>query len=290
LSRRGDYFGQEHWVMTRETHFIQMPSTMELSEITTQHNRILQESDRRLLQQYRDPTRKQMNITLTCLSVAPRVFEIDNFLSSIEIEHILSLASQLELSLSKTGDEDTDADDTESRTSYNTWISRETSPIIDAIYRRSADVLRIDESFFRQRTVDDSGSMDHAIPPNEKVSEDLQLVHYSPKQEYMAHHDFGTDDLDENKSYQSTRFATLLLYLNNVTKGGETSFPRWVNGETFRELKVKPNPGKAVLFYSQLPDGNLDDFSQHAGMPVHDGEKVRRICDANQIPNNRSSQ
>jgi len=34
-----------------------------------------------------------------------------------------------------------------------------------------------------------------------------------------------------------------------------------------------PEIGKAVLFYSQLPDGNLDDFSQHAALPVTEGEK-----------------
>lgn len=28
-----------------------------------------------------------------------------------------------------------------------------------------------------------------------------------------------------------------------------------------------------VLFYSQLPDGNMDDFSQHAAEPVTEGEK-----------------
>lgn len=56
--------------------------------------------------------------------------------------------------------------------------------------------------------------------------------------------------------------------------GGETSFPRWVNAETFKALDVKPEKGKAVLFYSQLPDGNLDDFSHHAALPVTDGEKV----------------
>jgi hypothetical protein len=33
--------------------------------------------------------------------------------------------------------------------------------------------------------------------------------------------------------------------------------------------------GKAVLFYSQLPDGNLDDFSEHAALPIVEGEKVR---------------
>ena len=65
------------------------------------------------------------------------------------------------------------------------------------------------------------------------------------------------------------------LYLNEGMKGGETSFPRWVNAETFNELKVVPEIGKAVLFYSQLPDGNFDDFSQHAAQPVIEGEKVQ---------------
>jgi len=55
--------------------------------------------------------------------------------------------------------------------------------------------------------------------------------------------------------------------------GGETSFPRAVNAETKEPLKVVPEAGKAVLFYSFLPDGNLDDFSQHSAVPVIKGEK-----------------
>jgi hypothetical protein len=91
--------------------------------------------------------------------------------------------------------------------------------------------------------------------------------------EYTAHHDFGYSRVDATEK-QGARFATLLLYLNEGMKGGETNFPRWVNGHTFRDLRVTPKAGKAVLFYSQLPDGNLDDFSQHAALPVTDGEKV----------------
>ena len=56
-------------------------------------------------------------------------------------------------------------------------------------------------------------------------------------------------------------------------KGGATTFPRYVNAETFHKLVVKPEVGKAVLFYSQLPDGNLDDYSHHAAEPVRQGEK-----------------
>jgi 2OG-Fe(II) oxygenase superfamily len=76
--------------------------------------------------------------------------------------------------------------------------------------------------------------------------------------EYTAHHDFGYSRVDATEK-QGARFATLLLYLNEGMKG---------------DLRVTPKSGKAVLFYSQLPDGNLDDFSQHAALPVTDGEKV----------------
>jgi hypothetical protein len=30
---------------------------------------------------------------------------------------------------------------------------------------------------------------------------------------------------------------------------------------------------QAMIFYMKLPDGNLDDLSQHAAMPVIEGEK-----------------
>ena len=77
--------------------------------------------------------------------------------------------------------------------------------------------------------------------------------------------------IDDKK--QSARYATILFYLNDDLLGGETSFPRWVNGKSFHELKVKPEVGKAILFYDQLPDGNYDDFSQHAAKPIINGEK-----------------
>ena len=81
----------------------------------------------------------------------------------------------------------------------------------------------------------------------------------------------AAQDLKRN---QRARFATMLFYLNDGgLEGGETSFPRWKNAETFLPLKVKPEAGKAILFYSQLPDGNFDDFSQHAAEKVKSGEK-----------------
>jgi hypothetical protein len=69
------------------------------------------------------------------------------------------------------------------------------------------------------------------------------------------------------------RFATILFYLNEGMVGGETSFPQWLNAETRDELYVTPEIGKAILFYSLLPDGNMDERSLHAAQPVRSGEK-----------------
>jgi hypothetical protein len=65
----------------------------------------------------------------------------------------------------------------------------------------------------------------------------------------------------------------VLFYLNEGMTGGETSFPRWLNAESAYPLKVKPEVGKAILFYNQLPDGNYDERSQHAALPILEGEK-----------------
>ncbi|KAG7369976.1 2OG-Fe(II) oxygenase superfamily-domain containing protein [Nitzschia inconspicua] len=272
-----DYFGQEHWVVTKETHFDRLPPSDDLDPILiTGTKRVLKDGDPRILQEYRVKDEPYMNMTLKVLSVIPRVFEIQNFLSPTEIDHILDLAGGIELHESTTGDVGTDRGSdrtkglerkTKTRTSKNSWVPREKSPIIDAIYRRAADLTRIDEALLRSRDKDEHPE----VPTKRKVCEELQLVHYGPEQEYTAHHDFGHTHIDDNLA--GARFATILFYLNEGMEGGHTSFPRYVNGESFHELAVKPEAGKAVLFYSQLPDGNMDDFSQHAAKPIIEGEK-----------------
>jgi prolyl 4-hydroxylase len=208
-------------------------------------------------------------MTVTVLSCAPRVYEVTNFLSDAEVDHIISLAKAIELKPSSTGQGTDHGSEkkTKTRTSLNTWVGRETDQVIDAIYRRSADFLRIDEALFRDRDADEFPD----LRPKGPISEQLQLVHYNVGQEYTAHHDFGYAAAGDK--VQGARYATLLFYLNEPEQGGETEFPRWFNGETARGLTTSPKKGKAVLFYSQLPDGNMDDLSHHAALPVREGEK-----------------
>jgi prolyl 4-hydroxylase len=181
----------------------------------------------------------------TVLSVAPRVFEIQNFLSETEVTHILELARGVKLSRSTTraGAATEATTDDKTRTSKNSWIGREQTVIVDSIYRRAADLLQIHEACFRKR-----GSHERYLIANSTgpITERLQLVHYSVGQQYTPHHDFSVPDLRHG---QASRFATLLLYLNEGMEGGQTSFPRWLNAHTSQILEVTPEVGKAVLFY-----------------------------------------
>lgn len=282
---RADYFGQEHWVTTKETHFVTLPEATKLGPVTKfGKQRILEEEDPRSFLEHRERDEdtheplEYMNMTMKVLSVAPRVFEIKNFLSEIEVNHVLELAGGIDLKESTTGDIGAYRRErkrsakrmerkTKTRTSRNSWVERERSPVIDAIYRRAADLTRIDESLLRDR---DPREQPH-LSFSKTMAEALQLVHYDVTQEYTAHHDFGYSHIEDNN--QGTRYATILFYLNDDMVGGETAFPRYVNGKSFHPLKVKPEVGKAILFYDQLPDGNLDDFSQHAAKPIIKGEK-----------------
>jgi len=103
------------------------------------------------------------------------------------------------------------------------------------------------------------------------IAESLQVVRYKSGEEYTPHHDFVSPPI--NNRYQPTRFATLLIYLNDVKGGGETRFPRAVNNYNAEGLEITPKRGTAVLFYNTLEDGNFDDLSQHGGNKVLKGNK-----------------
>ena len=182
-----EYFGQEHWVTTKETHFTAVPPDEKLSKISSNgKQRILRDDQPRLLEEYRDTSTPLLNMTLRVISVAPRVLEIPNFLSLSEVHHILELAHSMEMKKSTTGDSSGSTETTQlkTRTSKNTWVNRESSPIIDTVYRRAADLQRIDEALLRQRDADERPD----VPGRNSLGEHLQLVHYAVSEEYTYVH------------------------------------------------------------------------------------------------------
>ncbi|CAI5953289.1 unnamed protein product [Closterium sp. NIES-64] len=89
------------------------------------------------------------------------------------------------------------------------------------------------------------------------ATSELQLVKYEVGQEYKAHYD-GRMLPDGTLEAR----GTFLVYLNDGFEGGETYFPNV-------GIKVKPERGKAILWYTHLTDQGIEDNrSKHAGLPA----------------------
>jgi len=98
----------------------------------------------------------------------------------------------------------------------------------------------------------------------EKASERLQIASYTFGGHVGTHVDsLGSQShLDE----KGDRIFTLLVYLNDVERGGLTAFP--VLGTT-----VKPTKGSAVLWYDSLKNGEVDGRMLHGACPLILGQK-----------------
>lgn len=217
-------------------------------------------------QKHNLPTR-QKNYKLEVVSVTPRVFAIDGFLSEEECDALVAMARAegLKPSSLQPGRSVRESTDRSTRSSSNTWLPRDAANVTDAVYRRAARLLKMDESLLQKPVGDHYHEHEHSL------AESLQVVRYQEGEEYRAHHDFVYPPAF--RRHQPTRFATVLFYLNDDFEGGETVFPRAVNAQFHDGISVKPKKGKAVLFYNMLPDGNMDDLSQHSSQPVESGEK-----------------
>jgi prolyl 4-hydroxylase len=90
--------------------------------------------------------------------------------------------------------------------------------------------------------------------------EPLQLLRYRPGGEYKPH-------MDALPSEPNQRILTILIYLSDGYRGGETQFPR--TGLSFRGRR-----GDALLFRNATEDGQADPLSIHAGLPVTSGTKI----------------
>ena len=90
--------------------------------------------------------------------------------------------------------------------------------------------------------------------------EPLQVLRYRPGQQYRPH-------FDAIPGFANQRMLTMIVWLNEEYRGGETLFMK-----TGRKLKGRA--GHALLFRNATADGRRDEAAAHAGLPVTQGEKM----------------
>jgi len=90
--------------------------------------------------------------------------------------------------------------------------------------------------------------------------EPLNILKYTPGQQYKPHHDgTGSDNV-------SVRTLTALIWLNDQFEGGETDFPK-IN------VRVRGAVGDMLVFKNVCDNGEFDERMIHAGLPVTQGVK-----------------
>ncbi|XP_039139152.1 probable prolyl 4-hydroxylase 6 [Dioscorea cayenensis subsp. rotundata] len=204
--------------------------------------------------QFFDPTR------VIQLSWIPRAFLYKRFLSNEECDHLIALAKD-KLEKSMVADNDSGKSImSEVRTSSGMFLEKRQDEIVSRIESRLAAWTLLPE----------------------ENGESIQILHYENGEKYEPHFDYFHDKA--NQELGGHRIATVLMYLSNVSKGGETIFPNsegklsQPKDETWSDCAkngyaVKPAKGDALLFFSLHPDATTDTSSLHGSCPVIEGEK-----------------
>ncbi len=170
------------------------------------------------------------------------VYEIEDFLDESECAHLVNLIKKKKTPSAVASS--TGSQYTAHRTSSTCYFD-DGDKIIDQINNKISKELEIDQEF----------------------GEPLQGQYYQVGQEFKAHNDFfHADTYDQYCSESGNRTWTLMVYLNDVVKGGSTDFPS-------KGISIQPKRGKAVLWNNLHDDGRPDTSTLHAGTPIIEGEK-----------------
>ena len=167
----------------------------------------------------------------------PLVVVLGNVLSDEECDELIKLSKD-RMKRSKIG---TERVENEQRTSSGSFIEESENDVVARIEQRISSIMNI--------------PIEHG--------EGLQILQYTPGQEYKAHYDYFTST---SRIISNNRISTLVMYLNDVEEGGETYFPKL-------NLTVSPKKGMAVYFEYFYNDQTLNGLTLHGGAPVITGEK-----------------
>ncbi|CAK9162855.1 unnamed protein product [Ilex paraguariensis] len=194
-----------------------------------------------------DPTR------VTQLSWRPRAFIYRGFLTDEECDHLITLAKdKLEKSM-VADNESGNSVESEVRTSSGMFLKKAQDDVVAGIEVRIAAWTFLPE----------------------ENGESIQILHYDHGQKYEPHFDYFNDKINQERG--GNRVATVLMYLSNIEKGGETIFPSseakgaQPKGDDWSDCAkngyaVKPKKSDALLFFSLNPDATTDPLRVKSGL------------------------
>ena len=173
---------------------------------------------------------------------------VHDFISQEECEEILAYSWQ-NMERSTVASKDGKGLKHDKRTGSNTWLQHDASPIIKGVADRISQMVRMPL----------------------KNAEPFQVVYYKENEEYDYHWD-SFDESDDVATEEYTknggqRLITVLGYLRDVPKGGETGF-------NHLGVNIQPRRGSVIVWWNVEPNTTKREIkSQHAGLPVLEGEK-----------------
>jgi hypothetical protein len=239
---------------------------------------------------------RDLPVSLEVISLSPRVFDVYNFFDRAESQAIVDKALQETSETHKMKRSSTGASGytvNSQRTSENGFDTH--GKQAQAVKRRCMDVLGFDE--YEESLTDGLQVLRY-----NKTTAYIPHLDWIDDYKKLNEHDFDSEHLGTN------RFATILLYMTDLHEGdgGETVFAKgwppnvpvneriqfddakralresgdvvgileedsWQENMVARcrsRLAIRPHSSRAVLFYSQNPDGTPDQNSLHGGCPV----------------------
>lgn len=191
---------------------------------------------------------------LTLVNIDPPIFTITNFLDSAACDAITAAAlSTNQLRQSEIGEYgDGTPPPVEIRTSSTLVLTQSMLSSPQDTWRSVRQLLEGAQKLIQLPL---NGGFTVPTRPGQISWEVPQVARYSPGQHFLTHEDAFPPKVALSKGRQ--RRATLLVYLNDVTEGGETKFD-------IIDIAIKPEKGKALLFFPAFSGGRPDSRTRHA--------------------------
>lgn len=169
----------------------------------------------------------------------PPVYVVENFLSAPECDHIMKI-SEPRLEVSHVVDKATGRGVPHpSRTSLSCYHAYDLKWLVSRVHRLTG--------------------------VSQKFQEPTQVARYHTGQFYHSH-----QDALDNVGTEGQRIGTVLIYLNDVARGGATYF-------NTLKVRVKPKKGTALIFFPAKMDSTIDDRYLHTAEDASDTKWVSQI-------------